>query len=53
MPAVVLPDVSIGENAVIGAGCVVRESVPPRTLVGGNPARVLRSEIAGYKDLSV
>jgi sugar O-acyltransferase (sialic acid O-acetyltransferase NeuD family) len=51
--AIVLPEVSIGENAVIGAGCVVREAVPPRTLVGGNPARVLRSEIAGYKDLSV
>ena len=51
--AVVLPEVSIGENAVVGAGCVVRKPVPPRTLVGGNPGRVLRSEIAGYNDLSV
>jgi sugar O-acyltransferase (sialic acid O-acetyltransferase NeuD family) len=51
--AVVLPEVSIGENAVIAAGCVVRESVAPRTLVGGNPGRVLRPAIAGYNDLTV
>jgi sugar O-acyltransferase (sialic acid O-acetyltransferase NeuD family) len=51
--AVVLPEISIGENAVIGAGCVVREAVPSRTLVGGNPCRVLRSEIEGYNDRSV
>jgi acetyltransferase-like isoleucine patch superfamily enzyme len=43
--AIVLPGVSIGDNAVVAAGSVVTKDVPPRTLVGGNPARVLR-EIA-------
>ena len=51
--AVILPEVHIGANAVVAAGSVVRESVPPNTLVGGNPARVLRPGIAGYNDLSV
>ena len=49
--AVILPDVHIGEQWVVAAGSVVRESVLARTLVGGNPARVLRSGIAGYNDL--
>jgi sugar O-acyltransferase (sialic acid O-acetyltransferase NeuD family) len=51
--AVVLPDVHVGANAVVAAGSVVRESIPPNTLVGGNPARVLRTGIIGYNDVSV
>jgi len=51
--AVVLPNVHIGANAVVAAGSVVRESVPPHTLVGGNPARMLRTGIDGYNDVSV
>lgn len=50
--AIVLPGVHIGANAVVAAGSVVRESIPPNTLVGGNPLRVLRTGIAGYNDLS-
>jgi len=35
--------VTIGENAIVGAGSVVTRDVPPNVIVAGNPARVLRS----------
>jgi acetyltransferase-like isoleucine patch superfamily enzyme len=38
----ILCGVEIGEYAIIGAGSVVTSSVPPRAIVAGNPARVLR-----------
>jgi len=40
--ACVLPGVTIGEGSVVGAKSVVTESVPPFTVVAGNPARVIR-----------
>jgi acetyltransferase-like isoleucine patch superfamily enzyme len=40
--AVLCPGVEIGEEAFVGAGAVVTNDVPPRALVVGNPARVLR-----------
>lgn len=39
--AIIMPDVTIGEDAVIGAGAVVMESVPARSVVAGIPARPL------------
>ena len=39
----ILPGVTIGDGAVIAAGSVVTKDVAPRTLVGGNPARLLKS----------
>lgn len=38
----VLPGVTIGEGAVVAAGAVVSANVPPRVVVGGVPARILR-----------
>jgi acetyltransferase-like isoleucine patch superfamily enzyme len=39
---IVLPGVTIGEGAIVGAGSVVTKSVPAMTIVAGNPARSIR-----------
>lgn len=41
--ATILSKVTIGENAVVGAGSVVTRDVPANAVVAGNPAKVLRS----------
>lgn len=41
--ATILPGVTIGDNAVIGAASVVTKDVPDNMIVVGNPARILRS----------
>ena len=40
--AIILPGVTIGKNAVVGAGSVVTHDVPPNKVVAGNPARILK-----------
>ena len=40
--AIIMPNITIGEGAVVGAGAVVTQDVPPFTVVAGVPARVLR-----------
>ncbi len=39
----ILPNVTIGDGAIVGAGSVVTKDVPPNTIVAGNPARVIRA----------
>lgn len=39
----ILCNITIGENAIVGAGSVVTKDVPPNAIVAGNPARVFRS----------
>lgn len=41
--ATVLQGVTVGEDAVVAAGAVVTKDVPPRTLVAGIPAQVIRA----------
>ena len=40
--ATILPGVTIGKNAIVAAGAVVTKDVPANTIVGGNPAKVIR-----------
>ncbi|HAS6214060.1 TPA: N-acetyltransferase [Vibrio vulnificus] len=40
--ATILPGVTIGKNAMVGAGSVVTKDVPPMAVVVGNPAKVIR-----------
>ncbi len=40
--ATVLPNITIGQNAIVGAGSVVTKDVPANGIVAGNPARLLR-----------
>ena len=41
--ATILPGLTIGEGAMVGAGAVVTKDVPARTVVVGNPARIVRA----------
>ncbi|MDY0069733.1 MAG: WxcM-like domain-containing protein [Porticoccaceae bacterium] len=43
--SVILPGVTVGSNAMVGAGAVVTRSVPPNAVVVGNPAKII-----GYVD---
>jgi hypothetical protein len=46
--AVVLPRVTVGAHAVVGGGAVVTRDVPERSVVVGNPARVVREGLGGF-----
>lgn len=40
--AVILPGITVGDDSIVAAGAVVTKDVPPKTLVGGIPAQVLK-----------
>jgi len=49
--ATILPNLSIGENAIVGAGSVITRDVPDNAVVVGNPAKLLRYLPAKRDDL--
>lgn len=40
--AVILPGITIGTGAIVGAGAVVTKDVPPKAIVAGNPAKIIK-----------
>jgi len=44
--ATILPGVTIGENSVVASGAVVSKDVPPNTIVGGVPAKIIKTIIS-------
>ena len=44
--ATILKGVTIGEGAIVAAGAVVTKDVPPRSIVGGVPAKVLSTNVS-------
>ena len=47
--ATIMCGITIGENAVVGAGAVVTKDVPPNAVVAGNPARVIRNRLDSHE----
>jgi acetyltransferase-like isoleucine patch superfamily enzyme len=43
--SMILPGVTIGDEVIVGAHSVVTKDVPPKTIVAGNPARIIRQNI--------
>ena len=40
--ALIMPGISIGNGAIVAAGAVVTNNVPPYAIIGGNPATIIR-----------
>jgi acetyltransferase-like isoleucine patch superfamily enzyme len=44
--SLIMPGVTVGDGSLVAAGAVVTRDVPPRSIVAGNPATVIKSDIA-------
>ena len=52
--AIILPNITIGNNVVIAAGSVVTKDVPDNVVVGGNPAKIIKKLSGlGHQDISI
>lgn len=43
--SIVMPGITVGDHSIVAAGAIVTRDVAPRSIVAGNPARVIRSNI--------
>lgn len=43
--SIIMPGIKVGDHSIVAAGAVVVKDVPPNTIVGGNPAKVIRENI--------
>lgn len=43
--SIILPGVRIGDESIVGSGSIVTKDVPPKCVVAGNPARIIRRDI--------
>ncbi|CAO4157377.1 acyltransferase [Methylorubrum extorquens] len=43
--SVILPGIRIGDECIVASGSIVTKDVPPRSIVAGNPATIIRSDI--------
>lgn len=43
--SIILPGLEIGDESIVAAGSVVTKDVPPRSIVAGNPAQIIRSNV--------
>ena len=50
---IILPGVKIGRSSIIGAGAVVTKDIPPFSIAGGNPAKVIKKREGSLLDSSV
>ena len=47
--AIIMAGVNIGDEVIVGSGAIVTKDVPPNTIVAGNPAKVIKSDIKTKK----
>ena len=47
--AMIMPGIHIGDQVIVGGGSVVTKNVPPKCIVAGNPAKIIRSNITTVK----
>jgi serine acetyltransferase len=43
--SMIMPGITVGDHSVVAAGAIVTRDVPPRSIVAGNPAKIIRSNI--------